>query len=70
MGFACWLSAEHRIERDQFEDVDGLELELGRDPRDGFVRDETEMLLPQVEQGQGGAPFGDGIVGDRLVNLG
>ena len=41
---------KHRIERDQLENVDRLEPELGRDPGHSFIADETEMFLPQMQQ--------------------
>ena len=43
---------EHRIERDQLENIDRLETELGRDPVHSFVANESEMLLPEMHQRQ------------------
>ena len=47
---ASGLAAEHRVEGDEFEDIDRLEAELRRDPRARLVRDVAKMLLPQVQQ--------------------
>src|SRR5439155_19047721 len=47
--FAGALLAQHRIKRDQLENVDRLETELGRDPGYGFIVDEIKMFLPKME---------------------
>lgn len=67
--FARRVLAEHGVEGDELEDVDGLQVELGGDPRDAFRRDVAEGFLPEVEEGEGGTALGDGIVGDQFVGL-
>ena len=52
VAFARRLPAEHRVEGDQFQDIDRRQFELLRDPCDGLVADEAKMLLPEVQQGQ------------------
>ena len=51
------LPAEHRIERDQLENIDRLKAEPRRDPVDSFVANKTEVFLPQMQQRQRGAAF-------------
>jgi hypothetical protein len=70
MRLPCWFSAEHRVKRDEFEHVNGLQFQLCGDPRDGFLGNEAEVLLPQMKQGQRGTPFRNGIMGNRLVDFG
>src|SRR6267378_4871741 len=43
------MLAEHWIKRDHLENVDRLEAEFFRDPEDGFVVDEPEVFLPQMQ---------------------
>src|SRR5262245_25747275 len=44
--------AKHWIKSDHLENVDRLEAEFFRDPEDGFVADESEVFLPQMQEGQ------------------
>ena len=44
------MLAEHWIKRDHFENVDRLQAEFFRDPEDGFVADEPEVFLPQMQE--------------------
>src|SRR5437868_2870723 len=55
--FARAFLAQHRIKRDQLEDVDRLKSELGRDPRHRIVVNQSEMFLPKMQQRQRGASF-------------
>ena len=60
---------EHRVERHEFVDVDGLESQLARDPLRGLGRDVAEMFLQCVQQHERRAAL-HGIMRDQLVNLG
>ena len=67
--FASVFLAQHRIETDQLENVDWLQAELDRDPGDGFVANETEMFLPEMEERKRRASFLIGrIMPDRFVH--
>src|SRR5262245_46312860 len=44
------MLAKHWVKRHHFENVDRLEAELFRDPEDGFVADEPEVFLPQMQK--------------------
>ena len=50
MRFPGRMLAEHWIKRDHLENIDRLQAELFRDPEDGFVADEPEVFLPQMQQ--------------------
>ena len=50
MRFPGRMLAEHWIKRDHLENVDRLEAEFFRDPEDGFVADEPEVFLPQMQE--------------------
>jgi hypothetical protein len=50
MPFPSRMLAEHRIKRDHLENVDRLEAEFLRDPEDGFVANEPEVFLPQMQE--------------------
>jgi hypothetical protein len=50
MRFPGRMLAEHWIKSDHLENVDRLEAEFFRDPEDGFVADEPEVFLPQMQQ--------------------
>ena len=49
LSFAHGLAAEHWIERYQFKDVNGLEVELCCSPLDGLARDPAELVLDSVQ---------------------
>ena len=61
MDLAHGMLPEPGVEGDEFEDVDRLERELGRDPLDALGRDVAEGFLPQVQQRQRGAALGNGV---------
>ena len=44
------MLAEHWIKRDHLENVDRLDAEFFRDPEDGFIADEPEVFLPQMQK--------------------
>ena len=68
--FAGGRLPKHRIERDQLENVNRLQLELHGDPAHAFVTDETEFLLPQMEQRHRGAAFPiRRITPDRFIHF-
>jgi hypothetical protein len=50
MRFPGRMLAEHWIKSDHLENVDRLEAEFLRDPEDGFVADEPEVFLPQMQE--------------------
>ena len=50
MRFPGRMLAEHWIKRDHLENVDRLQAEFFRDPEDGFVADEPEVFLPQMQE--------------------
>src|SRR5205823_6409274 len=50
MRFPGRMLAEHWIKSDYLENVDRLEVEFFRDPEDGFVADEPEVFLPQMQE--------------------
>jgi hypothetical protein len=50
MRFPGRMLAEHGVKSDQLENVDRLEAEFFRDPEGGFVADEPEVFLPQVQE--------------------
>jgi len=52
VAFAGGMAAEHRVEGDQLEDIDGLELELAGNPGNGVVDDDAKMLLPEMQERQ------------------
>jgi hypothetical protein len=56
MGFAGGMLAKHWIKRDHLKNVYWLEAEFIRDPEYGFVADEPEVFLPQMQQRQRRAP--------------
>src|SRR5260370_24699308 len=55
--FAGALLAKHRIKGGQLENIDRLQVELGRNPLHAFIADESKMLLPKMQQGQRSAAF-------------
>ena len=64
------LLAQHWIKTDQFEDVDRLQTELGRDPTHGVIVDETKMFLPKMEEWKRRAAFLIGrIMRDRFIHF-
>jgi hypothetical protein len=50
MRFPGRMLAEHWVKSHYFENVDRLEAEFFRDPGDGFVADEPEVFLPQMQK--------------------
>ena len=50
MRFPGRMLAEHWIKRDHLENVDRLQAEFFRDPESGFVADEPEVFLPQMQE--------------------
>lgn len=68
--FTSCLLTEPRVERHKFQDVDRLKLKTIRDPIYTAVINESEMVLPEMEQRKRGAPLGDGVVSYRLIDLG
>lgn len=68
--FASRLLTEPGIEGHQLQDIDRLKLQTVCDPIHTTVIDETEVILPEMKQGKGSTPLGDGVVSHRLVNLG
>src|ERR1700747_3480095 len=50
MLFPGRMLAKHWIERDHLENVDRLQAEFFRDPENGFVADEPEVFLPQMQE--------------------
>jgi len=69
-GLAWCLLAKPGIEGDEFEDIDRFQGELAGDPVYAAIVDETEVILPEVEQRERGAPFGHRVVRHRLVDFG
>ena len=69
-GLASLLASEPGIKCDQLEDIYRREVELGGDPFDAAVVDETEVVLPEVQQGEGGAALRNRIVGNEFLRLG
>ena len=69
-GFSGGLLAEPGIESHQFEYVNRLEIEALGDPVHPAVINESEVILPEMKQWQGGAPFGDRVVRHCLVDFG
>src|SRR4051812_47144224 len=63
------VPAEHRIKRDELENVDRLKIEPGGDPLDRFIRDVPELLLPEVEQGKRGGSLARRVVRNGFVDL-
>ena len=64
------LLTKHRVEGDQLEDVNWIESQLGRNPVHPFIADETEVFLPQMEQGHGRTALTiDGITSYRLLHV-
>src|SRR5262249_7659130 len=55
--FSSASLAQHRIKRDQLENVDWLEPELLRDPGHSVIVNEAEVFLPKVEQRQRRTPL-------------
>jgi hypothetical protein len=68
--FPSCLLTEPGIEGHQFQDIDRLKLQTVCDPIHTAVIDETEVVLPEMEERKGSTPLGDGVVSHRLVNLG
>jgi hypothetical protein len=50
MSFPRRMLAKHGVKRDHLENVDWLETELFGDPKNGFVADEAEVFLPQMQE--------------------
>src|SRR5215470_13156817 len=50
MSFSGGMPAEHWIKSDYLQNVDRLEPEFFRDPERGFVADEPEVFLPQMQE--------------------
>ena len=70
VSFAGAFFAQHRIKRDQLENVDRLKPELGRDPSHRVVVNEIEMFLPKMQQRQRRAPFFIGrIMADGFIHF-
>src|SRR5262249_30015147 len=70
MGFAGRLLAKHRIKRYQLEDIDRLQPQPFRDPYGGFVADDPEMFLPQMQERHRRASMVlTRITRDRVVHL-
>jgi hypothetical protein len=68
--FAGAFLAQHRIKRDQLENVNRLQLELLRDPRHRVIADESKMFLPKVKQRQRGTSLvGARVTRDRRVHI-
>lgn len=63
------LLAEPWIKSDQFKDIDRFEIQPCGDPVHTAIVDESEVILPEMKQGKGGAPFGDGVVRYGLVDF-
>ena len=61
---------KHRIEGDELENVDRLQIEFRRDPAHAFIADESEFLLPQMQQRHRGAAFPiSRIAPDRFIHF-
>jgi hypothetical protein len=70
MGLPGRMLSEHWIKRDHLENVDRLEAEFFRDPEDGFVADESEVFLPQMqERHRRAATVVARITRDRVVHF-
>src|SRR6202030_3762297 len=54
------FEAEHRIKRNELENIDRLQIQLGRDPVDDLVVDKVEVVLPQMQQRHGGGSAAGG----------
>ena len=50
VSFPSRMLAEHWIKSDHLENVNRLEAEFFRDPKDGVVVDEPEVFLPQMQE--------------------
>jgi hypothetical protein len=70
MRFSGRMLAEHWIKSDHLENVDRLEAEFFRDPEDGFIADEPEVFLPQMQERHHRAATVLGwITRDRVVHF-
>src|SRR5688572_30457101 len=63
------MLAEHRVESNQFEDVDGLQSEFRSGPLNRFLRQISEVFLQCVQKHQRRTSL-HWIMGDKLVNFG
>ena len=64
------LAAEHRVKGHQLQDVDRLEVELGGDPGDRLVGDDSRNAPGSDGAAAAWRCAGDGVMGDDLVDLG
>src|SRR5262245_490155 len=62
------LLVEHRVERDQFIDIDRLKTKLGRDPFDRLVGEAAKMFLNRMQNHERCASL-LWIMRDQLVDL-
>ena len=67
MVFAGGGLAEARVKRDDFEDLDRFEPELGGHPVHGLRLNEPKFMLQKVQERQHRATGRDGIVGYHFV---
>ncbi len=63
------LLAEHRVEGDEFEDLDRLEVKPGGGPFDRLGGEASEVILDGVEDHDGSAAF-DRVMTDHIVDFG
>src|SRR5687768_10397773 len=68
MKLADGLLAEHRIERDQFINVDRFEFQFCSGPLNGWLRDVTKMFLQCVQDHEGSTAL-FGIMRNEFVNF-
>src|SRR5262249_53567144 len=64
-----WRLPEHRVERHQFQHVDGLDAQLGRRPLDGVQGKESAVRLQRVQYHERRAAF-HRVMGEQFVNFG
>ena len=68
--FARSMLAEPGIKSHQFKNIDRFEIKPFGDPGHPAFIDESKVILPEMKQWKGGAPFGNRVVRHSLVDFG